>query len=117
MSSSFTLTPSCRKCGSQYAGIRSNELGLSIEYTTQMTCALRISDSRCDRSWGPAIDGTLDVVERVVRVQEGTSRVDNICSDIFRGDLWWNGNLRNDVLNLGEWVSDGGCTGIKAQHT
>ena len=51
-----TLTPSWRKYGSQYVGIRSKELAFSIEYTTHMTWALRISDSKCCLSSGSPVD-------------------------------------------------------------
>ena len=70
-----------------------------------MTCAFRISDSRCCLSCGPALwemeKGNGDTV--VVP----TTRIDDISRHVPWGDFWGDGDLRDDVLYL-QWVSGRG---------
>lgn len=82
-------------------GIRSNELGLSMAYTTQMTCALRISDSRCWRSCGVPEERRYFRIEVRYTFSIRTAGVHNVGRYILWRDFWRYGDLWHDMLDLG----------------
>ena len=95
-----TLTPSWWNCGNQYVGIRSNEFGLSMEYTTHITCALRISDSRCSLSCGLA--DILKIIKQVDSIETDrlTAWINDVSCYIFWRYFWRYSDFWHNMLDL-----------------
>lgn len=83
--------------------MRSNEFGLSIEYTTHITWALRISDSKCDLSCGLpyVVYVGVDHKTRTHNLTRSlTARIDDVCCHVLWSNFWRDGDLWDDVLDL-----------------
>ena len=65
-----------------------------------MTCAFRISDSRCGRSCGPPTRAEGQLVEPTECDCERTAGIDYVCCDILRCDFWGYSDFRYYMLHL-----------------